>query len=55
MKQEDYMEIWIQKKAFFPEDYSIEDRRNAFMNSRMLLGKDYGFDGHKFFMADQKD
>ena len=42
-------------KAFFPEDYSIEDRRNAFMNSRMLLGKDYGFDGHKFFMADQKD
>ena len=42
-------------KAFYPEDYTPEQRKEAFMNARMALGKDYGFDGHKFFMADQVD
>lgn len=42
-------------KAFYPEDYTHEQRKEAFMNARMKLGNDYGFDGHKFFMADQQD
>lgn len=42
-------------KAFYPENYTPEQRKEAFMNARMKLGKDYGFDGHKFFMADQQD
>ncbi len=42
-------------KAFFPESFTAEDRSKAFMDSRMILGNDYGFDGHKIFMADQLD
>lgn len=42
-------------KAFYPEDYTPEQRQAAFMNARKKLGIDYGFDGHKFFMADQLD
>ena len=42
-------------KMFYPENYTAEQRKEAFMNARMNLGKDYGFDGHKFFMADQVD
>lgn len=42
-------------KRFFPEEYSVQQRKDAFMESRRLLGKDYGFDPNKFFMADQID
>lgn len=42
-------------KAFYPEHYTAEERKEAFINARIKLGNDYGFDGHKFFMADQID
>lgn len=42
-------------KKFFLEDYSPEQRKAAFLENRMKAGRHYGFDGHKFFMADQKD
>lgn len=40
---------------FFPENYTREQRVQEFLQNRMNAGKDYGFDGHKVFMADQKD
>lgn len=42
-------------KAFYPENYSDENIKNDFLNRRIKLGNDYKFDGHKMFMADQKD
>ena len=40
---------------FFPEGMSREDRERLFMERRLKAGEDFGFDGRKFFMADQKD
>ena len=42
-------------KAFYPENYTAEDRKNAFLEHRLKAGEDFGFDGYKMFMADQKD
>ena len=42
-------------KSFYPEDYTLEDRQRAFLEHRLRAGADFGFDGHKMFMADQKD
>lgn len=41
--------------AFYPMNYTLEKRKKAFMSARIKLGNDYGFDGHKMFMADQVD
>lgn len=38
-----------------PKDLSKEEKAALFMEHRMAAGEDYGFDGHKMFMADQKD
>ena len=40
---------------FFPEGYTKEQHAEAFLQNRMNLGKDYGFNGYKVFMEDQKD
>ena len=42
-------------KAFYPEELTAAERKEIFMDRRMKLGRDQGFDGHKFFMADQHD
>lgn len=41
-------------KAFYPDGYTQEERLKDFLNRRMLVGKMYGFDGHKMFMAIQE-
>ena len=41
-------------KRFFPEGTSQEDRERIFLDRRLRVGDDFGFDGHKMFMADQK-
>ena len=41
--------------AFYPMGFTAEDRKRVFLNRRIRAGNDYGFDGHKMFMADQKD
>ncbi len=43
------------KAKFFPEGLSAEERKAIFLNRRMAVGREYGFDGHKVFMADQDD
>lgn len=40
---------------FYPEGMSAEERAKVFLERRMEVGEDYGFDGHKMFMADQLD
>ncbi len=40
---------------FYPAEWSAQQRREDFMRRRIQLGNDYGFDGHKMFMADQVD
>lgn len=42
-------------KAFYPEKLTVADRKAIFQIRRNRLGEDLGFDGHKFFMADQQD
>lgn len=42
-------------KSFYPEDYTLEERKGVFLARRLRVGKEYGFDGHKMFMADQKN
>lgn len=42
-------------KAFYPENFSKEDIQKDFLERRIILGNDKGFDGHKIFMADQCD
>lgn len=42
-------------KAFYPENFSAADRQKDFLERRIILGNDKGFDGHKIFMADQCD
>lgn len=38
-----------------PNHLSAEAKKSVFMGNRNRAGKDYGFDGHKMFMADQND
>lgn len=40
---------------FYPEELSGEERAKIFLERRMKVGKEYGFDGRKMFMADQLD
>ena len=42
-------------KNFYPGIFNKSERDAAFLARRIRLGNDYGFDGHKVFMADQKD
>ena len=43
------------QSRFFPEGLSEEDCAKLFLENRMKLGRNFGFDGHKMFMADQID
>ncbi len=38
---------------FFPEEMSAEERAKIFLERRLKVGEEFGFDGHKMFMADQ--
>ena len=38
-----------------PKTLSSDEKRKVFMEHRMACGAEYGFDGRKMFMADQKD
>lgn len=38
---------------FYPEGMSAAERWTTFLNRRIQAGKEFGFDGHKMFMADQ--
>lgn len=40
-------------KAFYPEDWTLEQRKEEFMKHRIAAAKDYGFDPKMMFMADQ--
>lgn len=35
--------------------FTADEKKSIFMGNRNRAGKDYGFDGHKMFMADQVD
>ena len=39
----------------FSGDFTKEEKKKLFWEHRKLMGKAYGFDPHKMFMADQKD
>ncbi len=41
-------------KSFYPESFTREMIEERFLQNRLELGFDYGFDGRKMFMADQK-
>ena len=38
---------------FFPESFTLDDIRKVFNIAREAIGRDYGFDGHKLYAADQ--
>ena len=38
-----------------PKELTPEEKRAKFMENRMAAGKNFGFDGHKMFMAEQLD
>lgn len=40
-------------KAFYPEDYTAEDRKRAFNEHRLAAASDYGFKPYMTFMASQ--
>ena len=40
-------------EAFYPAGYTLNMRKGEFLDRRIRVGKDSGFDGHKMFMADQ--
>ncbi len=42
-------------KNFYPDTYTAEMRWSEFLKRRIKVGQAYGFDGHKMFMADQRD
>ena len=39
---------------FYPANFTLKDRKKVFKVSRDALGRDYGFDGSKMYMASQK-
>lgn len=39
--------------AFYPEGTALEECKKIFLNRRIKLGNERGFDGHKVFMANQ--
>lgn len=39
---------------FYSGDVSKEEARRLFLENRMAFGREFGFDGHYMFMADQK-
>lgn len=41
------------QKAFYPESFTKEEIKNDFLERRILLGNEYGFDGHKMYLPDQ--
>lgn len=41
-------------KAFYPDCYNAFDRKGVFLKRRMMVGEEYGFDGHKMYVANQK-
>ena len=41
-------------RAFYPDDYTPQDKWSEFLQRRIKVGKDFGFDGRKMFMADQE-
>lgn len=42
-------------KKYFPDWYSSAQIEAGLMNSKIKLGKSYGFDGHKVFSSKQED
>lgn len=42
-------------KAYYPENLTLEERKEIFLNSRLKCGIDNEFDGRKMFVADQID
>jgi len=40
---------------FYPSSLPASYRKEDFLKRRLILGEEKGFDGHKMFMADQKD
>lgn len=38
---------------FYPEGMSSSEIKSLFLRNRLAFGQDFGFDGHKMFMADQ--
>ena len=39
--------------AFYPKEMTLEERQKDFLERRIKLGEQFGFDGRKMFMADQ--
>lgn len=46
--------VMSRNKKFYPEDYTEEDINKQFLETRINIGKKYGFDGKKIFQALQK-
>lgn len=46
--------VMSRNKKFYPEDYTEEDINKQFLETRINIGKKYGFDGKKIFQAIQK-
>ncbi len=42
-------------KNFYPKDLTEEEIQEEFLKHRLSFGNDYGFDGHKMYMASQND
>ena len=38
-------------KPFYPDYFTAEDRKNAFLEHRIAAASEYGFDPKKLFMA----
>ncbi len=46
--------IMSRNKKFYPENITIEEINKIFLETRLNIGKEYGFDGKKMFQALQK-
>ncbi len=40
---------------FYPQGWTLDQIKSDFLFRRCQLGNEFGFDGHKMFIADQKD
>lgn len=47
--------IMHQGKKFYPKEYTEEDAKKEFLNTRTKLGKKHNFDGRKILQPKQKD